>query len=145
MPPLVKKSTNDVDHSFLNRIFRSSMILSFGLGVVAAFYFGWRIGLDFTVAALWGSLSLKFLQMFVVEASRPEGVRPASLVVATLLKFPILYGSGALYMVFAKPEGGAILAGFSLVFAVIVLKFLGRALIDSEWFSRPVSPKGNRR
>jgi hypothetical protein len=140
----VKKSANDVDHHFLNRIFKSSMILSFGLGVVAAFYFGWRTGLDFTVAAVWGSLSLKFLQLFVIEASRPEGVRPQSLILAAFLKFPLLYGGGAAYLVLAKPAGGAILAGFSLVLAVIVLKFLGRALIDSEWFSRPVSPRGGR-
>ena len=133
-----------MDHSFLNRIFRSALILSLVLGVVAAFHFGWRTGLDFTVAAVWGSLSLKFLQLFVIEASRPEGVRPASLILATLLKFPILYGSGALYMIFARPSGGAILAGFSLVFLVIVLKFLGRALVDSDWFRRPVSSKGER-
>jgi hypothetical protein len=142
--PLVKKSANDVNHGFLNRIFRTSMILSFFLGVVAAFYFGWRVGLDFTVAAVWGTLSLKFLQLFILEASRPEGIRMERLILAAVLKFPILYGSGILYMVLTKPRGGAILAGFSLVLVVIVLKSLGRALIDSEWFSRPVSPRGGR-
>ena len=131
-----------MDHSFLNRIFRSSLILSIVLGVVAAFYFGWRIGLDFTAAAVWGSVGLKFLQLFIIEASRPEGVRPKSLILAAFLKFPVLYGLGTLYMVYVKPHGGAVIAGLSLVLLVIVLKFLGRALIDSEWFSRPV---GGRR
>lgn len=144
MTSLVKKGANDVGHDFLNRIFRTSMVLSFGLGVVVAFYFGWRIGLDFTVGALWGSLSLKFFQLFVVEASRPEGVRPASLVAAAFLKFPLLYGGGGLYLAFARPSGEALLSGFTLVLVVIVLKVLGRALVDSGWFSRPVSNRGGR-
>jgi hypothetical protein len=140
----VKKGANHVGHDFLNRIFRTSMVLSFGLGVVAAFYFGWRIGLDFTVGALWGSLSLKFFQFFVVEASRPEGVRPVSLLAAALLKFPLLYGGGGLYLAFAKPKGEALLAGFTLVLVVIVLKVLGRAMVDSGWFSRPATPGRGR-
>lgn len=126
-------------HEFLKRIFRSAMVLSVGLGVIVAFYFGWRAGVDFGVAAVWGTLNLRCIQMLTIEGTRPQGVRWGRMTVAALLKFPLLYGGGFLYAVLAHPGPLALLCGLSLVYVVILLKFLGRAMIDSEWFSGPVA------
>lgn len=128
---------------FLGRIVKASLLLSIGLSLVAAWYFGIDRGIDFGFAALWGSLNLKMLQMVIVEATRPEGVRANALISAFLLKFPLLYGGGALWVLKRHPDPTATFAGLSLVLAVITLKSLGRALLDSAWFSRPV-PRGGQ-
>jgi hypothetical protein len=130
-------------HEFLKRIFRSATILSVGLGVIVAFYFGWRTGVDFGVAALWGTLNLRFIQMLVVEAARPQGVHWGRVGLAALLKFPLLYGAGFLFVVLAHPGPVALLGGLTLIYVVILLKFLGRAMVDSAWFSGPVA-RGER-
>jgi hypothetical protein len=130
-------------HEFLKRIFRSAMVLSLGLGVIVAFYFGWRIGVDFGIAALWGTLNLRFIQMLTIEATRPGGVHWGRVGIAALLKFPLLYGAGFLFVRLAHPRPIALLCGLSLVYVVILLKFLGRAMVDSAWFSGPVA-RGER-
>jgi hypothetical protein len=135
---LVKKGTNEMGLDFLNRVFKTSVWLSVGLAVIGSFYFGLRVGIDFGVAALWGSLGFKLLHLLLVEATRREGARFSVLLPVALGKL-LLYGVGLTGLLLFKPGTGPLLAGLSLILAVLVLKVLGRALIDSEWFSRPVA------
>ncbi|HEX7879006.1 MAG TPA: hypothetical protein VF720_06320 [Candidatus Eisenbacteria bacterium] len=124
---------------FLGRIVKTSLMLSVGLALVAGWYFGVDRGVDFGFAALWGTLNLKMLQKVIVEATRPGGLRMEALVSAFLVKFPLLYGTGAVWMLKRHPDPAATFAGLSLVLAVILLKSLGRLLMDSAWFSRPMA------
>ena len=140
---LVKKGANEMGPEFLGRIVKMSILLSVGLAFVVAWYFGLDRGIDFGVAGLWGSLNLKMLQMVIVEATRQDGIRSNALISAFLLKFPLLYGGGALWMLKRHPDAAATFAGLTLVLAVITLKSLGRALMDSGMFSRPV-PRGGQ-
>ena len=126
---------------FLGRIVKISILLSIGLGFVAAWYFGMDRGIDFAVAGLWGGLNLKMLQKVIVEATRPGGIRAGVLLQAFVLKFPLLYGGGVLWMLKRHPDPAATFAGLSLVLAVITLLSLGRALMESGLLSRPV-PRG---
>ncbi len=129
---------------FLNRVFHTSVVLSLGLGVIAAFYFGWKVGLDFGMSALWGALGFWALRLLLVEATRPEGARLDRLALAGLLKVS-LYAAGLLFLIFMKPNALAVIAGVPLVLAVIVLKSLSRVLLESEWFTRPMANQGGRR
>ena len=127
---------------FLGRIVKTSLMLSVGLAVVAAWYFGVDRGIDFGVAAIWGSLNLKMLQMVIVEATRRDGIRMKALVSAFMLKFPLLYGGGIVWMLKRHPDPAATFAGLALVLAVIVLKSLALLFLDSTRISRPVAPGG---
>jgi len=129
---------------FLNRVFYTSVVLSLGLGVIAAFYFGPRAGFDFGVSALWGALGFLALRNLLVEATRPEKPRWDRLGLAVLFKLA-LYAGGILFLYTMKPGPIAVIAGVPLVLVVIVLKVLSRLLITSEWFSRPVAGQGGRR
>jgi hypothetical protein len=140
---LVKKGANEMGPEFLGRIVKTSLMLSVGLALVAAWYFGIDRGVDFGFAALWGTLNLKMLQKVIVEATRPGGIKLEAVVSAFLVKFPLLYGLGAVWMIKRHPDPTATFAGLSLVLAVITLKSLGRLLIESAWFSRPV-PRGGQ-
>lgn len=126
---------------FLSRIFKTAINLSIGLAILMAWYAGVPRGVDFGVAALWGSLNFRFLQRIVLEGTRPEGSRMSRLLVAFALKFPLLYGAGAAWALLRKPDAVVTLAGLSLILVVILLKSIGRSLVDANWFSRPL-PRG---
>lgn len=128
---------------FLRRVFRNSLILGSVLGLVAGSIFGWRVGVDFLVGSLWGALSFRFLQLVILEATRPEGARWSVLAAVAVIKFPLLYGLGITWVLWRKPNPAATLAGLGVVLLVIVLQMLGRALVDSGYFSRPV-PRGGK-
>jgi hypothetical protein len=129
---------------FLGRIVKTSLLLSVGLALVAGWYFGIDRGVDFGFAALWGTLNLKMLQKVIVEATRPRasGWRPSYRLprqVSTPLR------DGRRLDAQAPPDPAATFAGLSLVLAVILLKSLGRLLLDSAWFSRPMARGGEDR
>jgi hypothetical protein len=126
---------------FLARIVKTSISLSIGLTILAAWYLGVARGLDFGVAALWGSVNFSFLSRLILEWTRPEGARTPRVLAALALKFPLLYGVGTAWALFRKPDPVATLAGLSLILAVILLKSIGRTLVDANWFSRPL-PRG---
>lgn len=128
---------------FLTRVFRNTIILSVVLGLVVGAIFEWRIGVEFLVSGLWGAFNLRFLQFVIVEATRPEGVRWALLMTAAAVKFPLLYAAGMAWVLWRKPNPAATLAGLGVVLLVIVLQMLGRALVESGYFSRPV-PRGGK-
>jgi hypothetical protein len=137
----VKKGANEMTPDFLGRIFKTSLNLSIGLAILAAWYLGVPRGVDFGIAALWGSVNFRFLARLVLEGTRPEGSRMTRVLAALALKFPLLYGAGIAWAVFRKPDAVATFAGLSLILMVILLKSIGRGLVDANWFTRPL-PRG---
>lgn len=133
-----------MDSGFLNRIVRTSLVTGLGLAVVVAFYFGVPAGVAFGISSAWAALGLKLLQLFLVSASRPEGGGALTTFFLGVLKFPVLYGTGVALLLIFKPNGVAVFAGLTLVLMVMVLQHLGRALMDSEWFSRPVAGESRK-
>ena len=126
-----------MDKGFLNRIVRTALLAGAGLGVVVAYYFGIPAGAAFGGSALWATLGLKLLQVFLVSASRPAGGSPMTTFFLGVLKFPVLYGIGIALLLLFKPNGVAVFAGLTLVPVVVVLKHLGRSLVESPAFIRP--------
>ncbi len=126
-----------MDKGFLNRIVRTSLVAGVGLGVIAAYYFGIPAGAAFAGSAVWAAIGLKLLQVFLVSASRPSGGSTMTTFFLGVLKFPVLYGIGIALLMIFKPNGLAVFAGLTLVPVVVVLKHLGRSLVESTAFMRP--------
>lgn len=132
-----------MDDGFLLRILRTSFFLSLGLGVVVAFYFGPSNGIAFGVSGLWGTMGLGLLRAFLYTVT---GAHSPFWKVALIgfLKFPLLYGGGLMLLYKFRPNLLAVFAGLTLVLAVIVLKHLGKAMVESEWFTRPIAGEGTK-
>lgn len=132
-----------MDDGFLTRILKTSAVLSVGLGGVLALYIGPGIGIAFGVSGLWGTLGLALLRSLLVTAT---GSRAPiwKLALLGLLKFPFLYGVGLVLIHRFRPNLLAVFSGLTLVLTVIVLKHLGKAMVESEWFTRPIAREGTK-
>lgn len=131
-----------MDKGFLDRVVRTALVTGLGLGVVVAYYFGIPAGSAFAGSAVWASVGLKLLQVFLVSASRPAGGSSMTTFFLGVLKFPVLYGIGIALLLVFKPNGLAVFAGLTLVPVVVVLKHVtprsfGRSLVESPAFIQP--------
>lgn len=113
---------------FLRRVHFMSLILAAILGAVGATRISGSFGLGFFAFAVWSTANLWALQWLLGQIVRPAGADKGRLVLALLVKIPLVYAVGALLALRGGFPASAIFAGFSLPFAVIVLKVLGRIL-----------------
>lgn len=103
-----------------------------GLVALALWLFaGGRWALGFAGGALIGIANLLLLATLVREVIRP-GRRNVGRIAALLaVKIPLVYGGLAALILWKLPPTLAIVAGFSLILVIIVLRAAGRALLES--------------
>jgi hypothetical protein len=117
---------------FLNRSLRTSgavLLIFFPFGV---YYLGFYPTLAVFSGGVWGIVNILFLSTVVRSAIRPEGVAVQPLILALLVKFPLLYLAG--YALLKVPYFAPLnlLIGFSVCLAVILLKALGRMILGLD-------------
>jgi hypothetical protein len=87
-----------------------------------------RWGAGFAIMGVWSVANLRALELLLRLAVTPGERQPIAILVAGIIKLPILYGIGA----FVAIKGGfppvALIAGFSVPLAVMVLKIGGQLL-----------------
>ncbi|MEW5701445.1 MAG: hypothetical protein AB1792_04365 [Candidatus Zixiibacteriota bacterium] len=121
-----------MDLEFLKRIGRTTAALGALVFVFAAVYYRVDFALGVLVGCLWGVANFAALAGVLTATIRPGGVdRRRALILATV-KFPALYGVG--YLILHSGWFGPIplLAGFSLLFFVTLLKALGRLYLKLD-------------
>lgn len=113
----------------------ASLKLSFWLTLALSLFFAYFIGARFTLGLLSGSLwNIANIFLFIgltralISAFRSKG-KIAFLVIA---KFGILYGIGFLIVSSKKFSLYGIFLGFSIFFAVISFKALGKTLFNKQ-------------
>jgi hypothetical protein len=120
------QAVTGVDDRFLRRVRWISLGLALVLGGFLTVRVGVRWGGGFAASALWSTANLWALERLIRLAVRPAGRQLGAILVALLVKIPLLYAVG----IFLALRGGfparSLLAGFSLPLLVIVLKAAGR-------------------
>lgn len=114
---------------FIYRIIKLSALLAAVGFLFVSQAFGLRVGWGFLVGAVWNTANLWGLAALVRNAfaKPPQKKRILALF---LLKFPVLYGGGALLVLYGGVDILGALVGFSLPLIVIVLKGGSRAQRD---------------
>lgn len=111
---------------------RRVMITTGVVGTLAAFfiavYYDWRFGLGLFIGCGWGITNLHLLRELICAAIAPVPAESRKIIFLAVLKFPVLYGLGFLILTWGKLSVLSFLIGFILLFAVVVLKVLGRML-----------------
>ncbi len=127
---------------FIGRVIKTSAIVAALILIFGSVYYEWRhtlgisIGLFFNCANVW-------LIMELVKKTVTLGDRKPILVIGlAMVKFPILYLAGYLILKADIVPVVCLLIGFTLLFVVIVLKVLGRQLINSRRFYLADSENG---
>lgn len=117
---------------FITRIIKTTAIVSLVVSLCISYYFDWKFGLGFFVGTAWSLINLFFIRGMIKEVVSPNEARKSITAVLALLKFPLLYVAGYFIVVSEFFSVYALLAGFSLLFAVIVLKVAGRLILGLD-------------
>jgi len=119
---------------FITRVVKTSVIVSLIQLPFVAIYFDYRYGLGILLGCLWGVVNLHFLRSVVVCYTKLSGRSKRQLLLLLLLKFPLLYLVGYLLLKSSLFPVLSLVVGFTLIFAVILLKALGRLLLSLDEF-----------
>jgi len=120
------------DLDFIHRTLKTTgvvLLIGFGFG---AYYFGFWPALAFLSGGTWGMVNIFFITGLVRASIRPEGVDVMKTAGLAVVKFPLLYLAGYFLLKVPVFEPLHLLSGFSLLFAVMVLKVAARAILGLD-------------
>ena len=117
-----------MNRDFITRSLRVSIIITLLFVPFLFLYLGQSAAWGFIAGAAWNILNVYLLSQMITRLVVPANANhadkgPAAL--AGLLKFPVLYGLGYVFVRYANASVYGIMAGFSLILIVFVLKALG--------------------
>ena len=81
---------------------------------------------------IWGMINLYFLSLLIRSSIKTGEIEKGPVLVLLLIKFPLLYISGYLMIVSDYFQPLLLLAGFTLVLLIIVLKAIGRTILKLD-------------
>lgn len=116
--------------AFINRVIKSTLILGALIFVFGSVYFDWIYSLGIFIGTLWGSANLWFIRQFVIHYITPGERDMKKLALLAVIKFPVLYVAGFLALWLKLFPIASFVIGFSLIFVVILLKALGKLLVE---------------
>jgi hypothetical protein len=118
-----------MDEQFIDRVLRASGVVAGLVGLCGWACLGAAWATAFLLAAAWGIVNLWALArlLLIIHAHAPRWALAAFL----CLKIPILYGLILSYLLWVPWRPSALIGGISLPYAVIILKALGRFLVEA--------------
>ncbi|OGC79731.1 MAG: hypothetical protein A2W07_07035 [candidate division Zixibacteria bacterium RBG_16_43_9] len=116
---------------FINRIIRTSLIVSALSFLFVSVYRNFLFGLGLFLGTAWGCLNLFFITQLVVEAFSLKKPNKGKLTLILLIKFPLLYYAGYILLRLKYFPVESLLIGFTLIFAITFLKALGQVVLPS--------------
>ncbi len=116
---------------FINRIIRTSLIVSALIFLFVAVYGRFYFGLGLLLGTVWGSLNLFFITQTVTEAFSLKKPNKGKLILILLVKFPLLYSAGYVLLRIKYFPVESLLVGFTMIFLITFLKALGMVLLPS--------------
>jgi hypothetical protein len=121
-----------MDLDFIGRTVRTFGILLLVFVPFGLYYGGVYPTVAILSGGVWGMLNLLFLSAFIRVTLIPGKVPLEKAIVFGIVKFPLLYlaGYGLLKIKLLDPR--LLLAGFSGVLAVMLLKSVGRVLLGLD-------------
>ncbi len=118
------RSSFDLD--FITRTLKTAGIVLLILLPFGLYYFGVYPTLSLFFGGVWGMLNLLFLRHLVTAVIRSGSVDIPRTALTALVKFPLLYVSGYFLLSNSHFQPVYLLAGFTAVLGVMVLKVFGR-------------------
>lgn len=117
---------------FFRRSMRMTALLLIVGPLFALIYEGAWPALAILSGGAWSLVNLIFLSAVVRAIIIPGRRDTVAIAGLALIKFPALYITGYFLLSFSKFDAMYLLIGFSVFFAVIILKSLGRALLHLD-------------
>jgi hypothetical protein len=113
---------------------RTTVVLALIVALYLTMYYSGRAAFGFLIGVAWSLTNLYFIKGIVTEVITPNETRKDVAVVLGFVKFPILYVGGYLIVASGYFPIYSLLAGFSLIFPIALLKVLGRVILRMDVF-----------
>lgn len=117
---------------FITRTIRSSAVVSLIFVPFGIYYMGLFPALAVFAGAVWGILNLMLIMRLVRVTIRPDGAMPVAALGMALLKFPIMFVAGYFLLSFDRFDPLYLLAGFTGILLILILRVLGRSIVESN-------------
>ncbi len=115
---------------FVARVIRVTLVVALTVALFTATYMSPLTGLGLLVGALWSCVNLFVTGHVVRSVIGSEKPSKRRVVKLSLVKFPVLYGSGFLLLRSGVFSPQSLVAGFSLVLLVILMKAVGASVAE---------------
>lgn len=119
---------------FITRIIRTTAVLAMIVALYLTMYYSGNVALGFIIGVVWSLTNLFFIKGMVTELITPNETRRDVAIVLGLIKFPVLYVGGYFIVASGYFSVYSLLAGFSLIFPIALLKVLGRVILRMDTF-----------
>ncbi len=120
------------DIGFIDRTIKTSGMVLLIAFVFGMYSFGFWHGLAFFSGGIWGVVNMMFLKSLIQEAFTAGEINVSAVAVTALVKFPLLFVAGYFLITVEMFDIKILVAGFSLILAVMLLKALGRLLLGLD-------------
>ncbi len=121
-----------MDITFVGRTLRTTGVISLLVLIFGSFYYGFQPTLSVFTGIIWGMVNLYFLSLLIRATLKTGEVDKMTAFILLFIKFPFLYLSGYLMIVSDYFQPLLLLAGFTIVLLVIVLKAFGRMILKLD-------------
>ena len=121
-----------IDQDFVGRTLKTTGVVLLICSLFGIYYFGLWPSIAFLSGGIWAMVNLIFTAGLIRAAIRPDGVDLSKAAGMAVIKFPLLYAAGYFLLKVEYFEPLHLLAGFSLLFIVIVLKVVSRAILGLD-------------
>jgi hypothetical protein len=126
-----------MDLDFLTRVQKSTALVGAVTALLVAVYHDTGFALGLLVGCLWGIGNFYALGLLLRAVVTPKEVNRNRAFIFIAIKFPVLYVGGFFILRSEWFSPISLLVGFSLLFAVVLLKAGGRAIMRLN--DRPTS------
>jgi len=117
---------------FLKRVQMATLVVGVIAFAFVALYYDLRFGLGLLIGCLWGVGNFwAITRVLTVVMTRGQIDQRRALIFAAI-KFPVLYIVGFVLLRSGWFEPISLVAGFSLLFLVVLLKALGRVVLQLD-------------
>lgn len=106
----------------IDRVMKNSVIAGVVVSFAAACWYGIEGGAAVLAGTVWGIANLYMIKMLVLSAFNRDGVNYLRLILAIVIKFPLIYLAGFILLMFLPYEG--LVVGFTLLLVVMIFTLM---------------------
>ena len=126
------KTKINTGFKLIDRTLRTTAIVLTVFFPFGVYYLGLYPSLAVLSGGVWGMLNFIFITFLVKVTLRSEGADLVRASIIAFIKFPLLYLAGYFLSKVPQFEPLYLLAGFSGLLLIVILKVLGRALLGMD-------------
>jgi len=120
------------DIGFIDRTIKTTGIVLLIAFVFGMYFFGVWKSLAFFSGGIWGVVNMMFLKDLIQEAFTAGEINTSAVALTALIKFPLLFVAGYFLVTIEMFDIKILVAGFSLILSVMILKALGRLFLGLD-------------